>query len=48
VAFADSVEYLARNGQRRREMGESAVERVRQHFTVDQDVEETVAMYEEL
>jgi glycosyltransferase involved in cell wall biosynthesis len=48
VAFADSIEHLARNGHLRREMGKAGVERVRQNFSVDHDVENTVAMYERL
>lgn len=46
VAFADSIEHLARNGHLRREMGKAGVERVRQNFSVDHDVENTVAMYD--
>jgi glycosyltransferase involved in cell wall biosynthesis len=48
VAFADSIEHLARDGRLRRNMGQSGIERVRQNFTVDHDAERTVDLYERL
>ena len=45
VAFADSIEHLAQDGDLRREMGHRAVERVRRNFTVDGDVEKTLDTY---
>jgi glycosyltransferase involved in cell wall biosynthesis len=48
AAFADAIERLAKDVELRRKMGRQGVERVRQHFTVDRAVEETIRIYESL
>jgi len=47
-AFADAIEYLARDGHRRKEMGVQAMERVQRHFTLDVAVDKTLRIYESL
>ena len=48
MALADSIERLAKDDGLRREMGARAVERVRQHLTVNLAVEKTIDIYESL
>ena len=47
-AFADAIERLARDVDLRKKMGRQAVERVRQNFTVEMAVENTIGLYESL
>ena len=48
VAFADAIERLASDVDLRKTMGRQAIERVRQNFTVDIAVENTIRLYESL
>jgi glycosyltransferase involved in cell wall biosynthesis len=48
VAFAETIERLARDGPRRREMAARAIDRVKSYFTVDISVEKTIDIYESL
>jgi glycosyltransferase involved in cell wall biosynthesis len=48
AAFADAIEQLARDRELRQRMSRQGIERVRQHFTVDQAVVETIRIYESL
>ncbi len=47
-AFADAIETLARDANRRKQMSQQAIDRVRTRFTVGKAVEETLAIYESL
>lgn len=47
-AFADAIEMLARDVERRKQMGRQAVEHVRARFTVERAVEETIRIYDSL
>jgi glycosyltransferase involved in cell wall biosynthesis len=47
-AFADAIEMLARDVERRKQMGRQAVEHVRARFTVEKAVEETIRIYDSL
>jgi glycosyltransferase involved in cell wall biosynthesis len=47
-AFADAIELLANDAERRRKMGSRALCRVRQHFTVERAVQNTLQVYETL
>jgi len=48
TAFADAIEDLAGDGDRRRHMGAQAMERVHRHFTVEIAVDKTLRIYESL
>lgn len=48
VAFADSIECLARDTDLRKKMGTEAVEHVQHNFTLDIAVEKTIRIYESL
>ncbi len=45
-SFADSIEHLARNPDVRKRMAKEACERVRQSFTIEKAVKETINIYE--
>jgi glycosyltransferase involved in cell wall biosynthesis len=47
-ALADAVVRLLRDPNRMRRMGQAGLERVRRHFSVEQMVRRTEALYEEL
>jgi glycosyltransferase involved in cell wall biosynthesis len=47
-AFADAIDRLARDGPRRGQMADRAIDRVRTHFTVNIAVLKTVDIYESL
>jgi L-malate glycosyltransferase len=47
-AMADRLVFLLKNEQARRRMGEAALQRVRERFTVERMVERTAAVYEQL
>jgi glycosyltransferase involved in cell wall biosynthesis len=48
VAFADAIDRLARDGPRRGQMADRAIDRVRTYFTVDIAVLKTIDIYESL
>ncbi|MFL6209330.1 MAG: glycosyltransferase family 4 protein [Pyrinomonadaceae bacterium] len=48
ASFADALERLARDEQLRREMGRLSLARVRENFTVELDVANTLRIYESL
>lgn len=47
-SFADSIERLAKNRDLRKSMGTHALQRVRENFTIERAVEETIRIYESL
>jgi glycosyltransferase involved in cell wall biosynthesis len=48
ASFADQVETLARDPERRKRMGKAAIERVREHFTLELAVANTLKIYDSL